>query len=81
MIFQALQPEIIQNKVGKFIPFIFIEWVHLPEEKKNCPSYLDWVEIFFESGYSSLHPGDMRQIDWDEFFLEILWVHNSVIHP
>ena len=27
---KALQPEILQNKVGKFLPFIFMEWGQLP---------------------------------------------------
>ena len=73
-----------------------MEWFHLPEDKANCPSYLDWVEIFFDSGYISVHPGEskdffsdclihgvgnMREIDWEEFFFDVLWIHKSVYHP
>ena len=54
---QALQPEILLNKVGKFIPYIFIEWVHLPNNEANCPMYNTWVENFVRGGYISLDPG------------------------
>ena len=35
---KALQPEILMNERGKFIPFIFIEWVHL-RNNSNFPQY------------------------------------------
>ena len=55
---KALQPEILQNKVGKFIPFIFIEWIQLPTNRgKNCPDFKEWVENFYIGGYVPLHPG------------------------
>ena len=50
---KALQPEILLNKVGKFIPFIMIEWFHL---KKN-PVFSKWVKNFYDGGYIPLHPG------------------------
>ena len=28
---QALQPEILRNELGKFVPLIFIEWAHKAE--------------------------------------------------
>ena len=54
LISKALQPEIIQNKVGKFIPYIFMEWIHIHE---NCPNYNIWVENFNLGGYISVDPG------------------------
>ena len=30
-IMQALQPEILRNELGKFLPLIFIEWAHMAE--------------------------------------------------
>ena len=46
--------------MGKFIPYIFIEWIHLmnvPENlTENCP-YSDFVDLFFESGYIAVNPG------------------------
>ena len=59
---QALQPEILLNKVGKFIPYIFIEWVHLPNNEANCPMYNTWVENFVRGGYISLDPGGNNMI-------------------
>ena len=50
---KALQREILLNKVGKFIPFIMIEWVHL---KKN-PVFREWVKNFHDGGYVPVHPG------------------------
>ena len=35
---KALQPDILLNKVGKFIPFILIEWVMLPTDMQNTVS-------------------------------------------
>ena len=59
---QALQPEILLNKAGKFIPYIFIEWVHLPNNEANCPMYNTWVENFVRGGYISLDPGGNNMI-------------------
>ena len=56
-IFQALQSEIIQNKLGKFIPYIFIEWIHIPTNRENCPHFHTWVENFSKGGYISVDPG------------------------
>ena len=53
---KALQPEVLKNELGKFIPFIFIEWIHL-KNAPNCPQYEDWVKIFFEGGYYPANPG------------------------
>ena len=57
---QALQPEIIQNKVGKFIPYIFIEWIHLQQNRKNCPHFHSWSENFIKGGYISVDPGNVK---------------------
>ena len=55
---KALQPDILLNKVGKFIPFILIEWVMLPtNRKKTCPEFREWVKIFYDGGYVPLDPG------------------------
>ena len=55
---KALQPEILQNKVGKFIPFIFIEWKWTQlDSGKNCPDFKEYVENFYIGGYVPLHPG------------------------
>ena len=51
---KALQPEILLNKVGKFIPFIMIEWIHL---KKN-PVFSEWVKNFYDGGYVPVNPGE-----------------------
>ena len=55
---KALQPEILLNKVGKFIPFILIEWVMLPTDmQKTCPEFREWVKYFYDGGYVPVHPG------------------------
>ena len=50
---KALQPEILLNKVGKFIPFIFIEWAHL----KTDHVFSEWVKNFYDWGYVPMNPG------------------------
>ena len=55
---KALQPEILLNKVGKFIPIIFIEWLQLPTNlRKTCPEFNEWVKNFYIGGYVPVHPG------------------------
>ena len=55
-IFQALQEEIILNKIGKFIPYIFMEWGQLPKSK-NCKNFTQWVEHFYAGDYVPLDSG------------------------
>ena len=80
---KALQPEILKNEKGKFIPFIFIEWIHL-KNGPNCPQYEDWVRIFFEGGYYPANPRkdskERTDIDTVERnrWVNLLWIHNSV---
>ena len=58
---KALQPEILLNKVGKFIPFILMEWVKLPTNMLNtCPEFNDWVKNFYIGGYVPRHPGKKK---------------------
>ena len=59
---KALQPEILLNKVGKFIPFIFIEWLQLPTNlRKTCPEFNEWVRNFYIGGYVPVHPGKKKK--------------------
>ena len=55
---QALQPEIILNKVGKFLPYIFMEWGQLPHNKGTCENFTQWVTNFYEGGYVPVNPGE-----------------------
>ena len=64
---KALQPEILQNKVGKFLPFIFMEWGQLPHNQLTCPQFQDWVKNFYEGGYVPVNPGKLQSphsTDW-----------------
>ena len=69
---KALQPEILLNKVGKFIPFIFIEWGQIAINMRNtCPEFKEWVENFYIGGYVPLHPGKLtnsvNKVDSDNY--------------
>ena len=58
IIMKALQPEILMNKRGKFIPFIFIEWGTLyTRQEAVCPEYNDWVQLFVKGGYHPANAG------------------------
>ena len=46
------------NKIGKFIPYIFMEWGHLPNNPDNCKHFTEWVESFYEGGYVPLDSGE-----------------------
>ena len=58
---KALEPEILQNRVGKFIPFILMEWVQLPNNEYVCGNFNDWVENFYQGGYVPVDPGEGRR--------------------
>ena len=45
-----------------------MEWYRLPEDSINCPLYLDWVEIFFESGYIAVNPGGCLVMEITDYF-------------
>lgn len=55
---KALEPEILQNRVGKFIPYILMEWVQLPNNEYVCGNFNDWVENFYQGGYVPVDPGE-----------------------
>jgi len=79
---KALQAEILLGKSGKFIPYIFMEFnfLRLAENENNCPDFKEWVELFFQGGYSPADPGTMQMLERDSFdgMGDIVWVHSSV---
>ena len=58
---KALQSEILQNQVGKFLPFIFMEWGQLPSNQQTCPQFQDWVKNFYAGGYVPVNSGKLHQ--------------------
>ena len=55
---KALQPSILLNKLGKFIPYIFMEFIHLPRNTLGkCPQFSEWVQLFYDGGYHPADPG------------------------
>jgi len=81
VVLQALQEEIILNRIGKFIPYIFLEWGQLPNNKKNCKHFTKWVEHFYSGGYVPLDSAKMVRVNsterdkkWD-----LVWAHTSVL--
>ncbi len=56
---KALQPNVVLNKHGKFIPYIFMEWRFLPTDKRNtCPDFGKWVKNFYDGGYLPCNPSE-----------------------
>ena len=47
---KALQPNILLNNIGKFIPYIFIEWGYMIL-KNTCQDFGKWVQLFYDGGY------------------------------
>merc|ERR1719382_1764049 len=78
---KALQPEILLNKVGKFLPFIFMEWGQLPRNQVTCPQFQDWVKNFYAGGYIPVDPGTLEPIDDSDRDLmwDIAWAHQSAL--
>ena len=49
---KALKPDVLLNKQGKFIPYIFMEWRFLPTDKRNtCPHFgkCNWQIVKLDS--------------------------------
>ena len=57
---KALQPNVVLNKLGKFVPYIFMEWKHLPRNNRTCSNFDEWVQNFYEGGYLPYNPGDQK---------------------
>ena len=52
---KALQPKILLNKLGKFVPYIFMEWIQVSRNKTK--QFREWVQHFYEGGYFPVNPG------------------------
>jgi len=78
---KALQQNIVLNKLGKFIPYIFMEWKFLPNHPKTCPNFEKWVQHFYDGGYLLFNPEKMVRVDDNERdkMIDVVWVHSSVI--
>ena len=61
---KALQPKILLNKLGKFIPYIFMEWGQLPKNNETCSQFGQWVQNFYEGGYIPINPGLIQIFDF-----------------
>ena len=58
---KALQPEILQGRVGKLIPYILMEWVQLPNNEYVCGNFKEWVDNFYQGGYLPVDPGEISR--------------------
>ena len=58
---KALQPNIVFNELGKFIPYIFMEWGQLPTNNKTCVNFDEWAQNFYDGGYLPVNPGEGKQ--------------------
>ena len=69
---KALQPKILLNKLGKFIPYIFMEWGQLPKNNETCSQFGQWVQNFYEGGYIPINPGLIQIFDF-QFYISNLF--------
>ena len=85
IIVKALQPEILMNKRGKFIPFIFIEWGTLYTRREAvCPEYNDWVQLFVKGGYQPANAGMLYAVfnsSISIYLLVLLLYYLRVLYP
>ena len=85
IIVKALQPEILMNKRGKFIPFIFIEWGTLyTRQEAVCPEYNDWVQLFVKGGYQPANAGMLYAVfnsSISIYLLVLLLYYLRVLYP
>ena len=60
----ALQPNVLLNKLGKFLPYIFMEWGHVTKNTyRNCPEseYINMLKLFYDGGYLPFNPGEKKK--------------------
>ena len=85
IIMKALQPEILMNRRGKFIPFIFIEWGTLyTRQEAVCPEYNDWVQLFVKGGYQPANAGMLYAVfnsSISIYLLVLLQYYLRVLYP
>ena len=55
---KALQPKILLNKLGKFIPYIFMEWGKMMRGETTCSNFEEWAQLFYDGGYYPVSPGE-----------------------
>ena len=70
-VLQALHEEIILNEIGKFIPYIFMEWGQLPNNQDNCKNFTKWVENFLNCSHFTVQPNDYNP-RWKPLFILLL---------
>ena len=78
---QALQEEVVLNRIGKFIPYIFLEWNQLSKRPSTCRNFHSWVENFYLGGYVPLDPARMVKVDKVQRDKQgdLVWAHTSVL--
>ena len=82
LIFQALQPQILNQSTGKYVPYIFMEWANLRLNRHHtCDKYQEFIDSFTNSDYSPYEPGSLAPVklsthtDW----FDVVWIHKDAV--
>jgi len=68
-----------KNKT-KFIPYMYVEWVHIQNNLNSmCPDLNKLIQGFYQSGYKAMSKlkNDYVEIDPTKSRWDILWVHKN----
>jgi len=79
---KALQPQILNQSTGKYVPYIFMEWANLRLNRHHtCDKYQEFIDSFTNSGYSPYEPGSLAPVklsthtDW----FDVVWIHKDAV--
>ena len=78
---KALTPEILDQSLGKYVPYIFMEWVNLHRNwRHTCDQYEEFLKSFTDNGYNphgwNLEPVPLEtNPDW----WDVIWIHEDAI--
>ena len=78
---QALPDEVLDQSTGTFIPYIFMEWVHIRRNLNGrCPHHQDLENRLYKNGYVPKNPDIIlnKKFSTDsKTWIDVLWIHQE----
>jgi len=77
---KALTKEVLDQSLGKFVPYIFMEWANLRLNRHHtCDEYSAFLNSFTSSGYLPHTPGTLVPVSLDSHtdWFDVVWIHEK----
>jgi len=79
---KALQPEILDQSTGKYVPYIFMEWANLRLNRHHtCDHYQHFIDSFTSNGYYPAEPGTLVPVELAKHteWFDVVWIHKDSV--